>query len=315
MQKYEVVIIGSGPGGVSALIWCKRLGIHSLLLERSLVIGGQLHQIRNDIVDYPGLLLQHEDAPSGPKLAERLSWHMQSMGCTWETGVTVTSIHPAKNVLQTTNGPISFCYAIFATGSRDRRLGIPGEAEMINRGELYSTSGQLHLLKGKRVAIVGGGDRALEGALKVADVAASVLLIHHSDRFRARRDYLTSVKKNPIIQVIPFCEVARIRGEERVNAVDLSHIHSGQSETVEIDAVLIRIGVIPNSGLLEGIVELDNLGYVVTNRQGETSRSGIYAIGDLSTHPEFSSIANSMGQGMIAAKSISLSMYPGGARL
>ncbi|MBO8171794.1 MAG: NAD(P)/FAD-dependent oxidoreductase [Bacillaceae bacterium] len=311
MNHYQVVVIGSGPAGLSALIWCRRLGLTSILLEKSRELGGQLHRIYNEIIDYPGLLAGEKRA-DGRHLASLFQQHVHQLNCEYRTECEVLRVNPESAVIDSTCGRISFDYLIVATGARERQLGIPGEQEMIARNETYSTSNHLDRLRGRRIAVVGGGDRAFEGALNASRVAKEVFLFHRSDRFRAREALVRPVRSQPNITLMTFCELKKIHGKDRVTGVRYRDHRSGEVKDMEIDVVLIRIGVAPNSHLVKDYVKQTNEGRVVTDRYGRTSHPRIYAAGDVATSPSFSSIANSVGQGMVAAKSIALTLQSGG---
>ncbi|RKD22860.1 hypothetical protein BEP19_11520 [Ammoniphilus oxalaticus] len=304
-QSIEVVIIGGGPAGISAAIWCKRLGIDHLLLESETATGGQLHNIQNEIIDYPGMITNN-----GQQLQEKFHQHLLQLNCRFRLGTSVLSIDAANRCLTVKEGKrdpevIHFQYLIFATGAKPRRLRIPGETEMMQRGEIYSASKDGALFAHKRVAIIGGGDRAFEGALILAENGAEVSLIHRSDRFRARREYIQQVTKRDSIQLYPHCKIERIDGKSRVTGVTIVDAN-GKVNQLVVDGVFIRVGVEPNSGLLKGKVEMDQNQYILHNPKYQTSEPHIFAIGDVCTPADYTSISLAAGQGMIASKSISI---------
>lgn len=300
--RHDVVIIGGGPAGISALIWCHRLGLDALLVERRDRLGGQLEAIHNPIVDYPGL-----PAENGRALRDRLVAHVERLGCAYRCGVDVQACDVRAKRLATSAGELAARALIVATGARPRRLGVPGEAEMIARGEVYSATRDAHRFAGKRVAVVGGGDRALEGALLLAEAGARVTLIHRRDAYRARPEYLEPVLRHPNVTRLEHAVVTAILGEGRVEGVAVAlHRPDGRVEAriLEADAVFVRIGVEPNTDLVRGQVETNGDGTLRITAEGETSEPGVFAAGDVCTPPAFSSIALSVGQGMVAAKAI-----------
>ncbi|MBY0063478.1 NAD(P)/FAD-dependent oxidoreductase [Priestia aryabhattai] len=303
MQHVDVLIIGGGPAGISAAVWCKRLGVGCLLLEEQAQLGGQLFTIYNEIIDYPGI-----QAENGIEMQRKMVQHFIDMDCLYEVNTKVISIDERSKTVkirqQETEKEIGYTYLILATGSSQRKLGVPGEQQMIDRGEVYSASADGERLKGKRVALIGGGDRAFEGAHLLASQAKQVYLIHRSTHFKAREQYVEKVLSNPSVKVMTDIEVTAIHGKHHVTSIDLKSKNS-ESENLLVDAVLIRLGVAPNVELIKEKVTTTQSGLIVINEVHQSSNPSIYAIGDACTTPLFSSISSSAGQGAIVAKHVS----------
>jgi len=303
MQHVDVLIIGGGPAGISAAVWCKRLGVECLLLEEQAQLGGQLFTIYNEIIDYPGI-----QAENGIEMQRKMVQHFIDMGCLYEVNTKVISIDERSKTVkvkqQETEKEIGYTYLILATGSSQRKLGVPGEQQMIDRGEVYSASADGERLKGKRVALIGGGDRAFEGAHLLASKAKEVYLIHRSTHFKAREQYVEKVLSAPGIKVITDTEVTAIHGKHHVTSIDLKSKNS-ECENLSVDAVLIRLGIAPNVELIKEKVTTTQSGLIVINEVHQSSNPAIYAIGDACTTPLFSSISSSAGQGAIVAKQLS----------
>ena len=303
MQHVDVLIIGGGPAGISAAVWCKRLGVECLLLEEQAQLGGQLFTIYNEIIDYPGI-----QAENGIEMQRKMVQHFIDMDCLYEANTKVISIDERSKTVkvkqQETEKEIGYTYLILATGSSQRRLGVPGEQQMIDRGEVYSASADGERLKGKRVALIGGGDRAFEGAHLLASKAKQVYLIHRSTHFKAREQYVEKVLSNPSVKVMTDTEVTAIHGKNHVTSVDLKSKNS-ECQNLSVDAVLIRLGVAPNVELIKEKVTTTQSGLIVINEVHQSSNPSIYAIGDACTTPLFSSISSSAGQGAIVAKHVS----------
>ncbi|MCM3307000.1 NAD(P)/FAD-dependent oxidoreductase [Priestia megaterium] len=303
MQHVDVLIIGGGPAGISAAVWCKRLGVECLLLEEQAQLGGQLFTIYNEIIDYPGI-----QAENGIEMQRKMVQHFIDMDCLYEANTKVISIDERSKTVkvkqQETEKEIGYTYLILATGSSQRRLGVPGEQQMIDRGEVYSASADGERLKGKRVALIGGGDRAFEGAHLLAPKAKEVYLIHRSTHFKAREQYVEKVLSNPGVKVMTDTEVTAIHGKHHVTSIDLKSKHT-ECENLFVDAVLIRLGVAPNVELIKEKVTTTQSGLIVINEVHQSSNPYIYAIGDACTTPLFSSISSSAGQGAIVAKHLS----------
>lgn len=303
MQHVDVLIIGGGPAGISAAVWCKRLGVECLLLEEQAQLGGQLFTIYNEIIDYPGI-----QAENGIEMQRKMVQHFIDMDCLYEANTKVISIDERSKTVkvkqQETEKEIGYTYLILATGSSQRKLGVPGEQQMINRGEVYSASADGERLKGKKVALIGGGDRAFEGAHLLASQAKEVYLIHRSTHFKAREQYVEKVLSNPAIKVITDTEVTAIHGKHHVTSIDLKSKNI-ECKNLSVDAVLIRLGVAPNVELIKEKVTTTQSGLIVINEVHQSSNPAIYAIGDACTTPLFSSISSSAGQGAIVAKHVS----------
>lgn len=303
MQHVDVLIIGGGPAGISAAVWCKRLGVECLLLEEQAQLGGQLFMIYNEIIDYPGI-----QAENGIEMQRKMVQHFIDMDCLYEANTKVISIDERSKTVkvkqQETEKEIGYTYLILATGSSQRKLRVPGEQQMMDRGEVYSASADGKRLKGKRVALIGGGDRAFEGAHLLASQAKQVYLIHRSTHFKAREQYVEKVLSNPGVKVMTDTEVTAIHGKHHVTSIDLKS-KSNECKNLSVDAVLIRLGVAPNVELIKEKVTTTQSGLIVINEVHQSSNPAIYAIGDACTTPLFSSISSSAGQGAIVAKHLS----------
>ncbi|MED4230099.1 NAD(P)/FAD-dependent oxidoreductase [Priestia megaterium] len=303
MQHVDVLIIGGGPAGISAAVWCKRLGVDCLLLEEQAQLGGQLFTIYNEIIDYPGI-----QAENGIEMQRKMVQHFIDMGCLYEVNTKVISIDERSKTVkvkqQETEKEIGYTYLILATGSSQRKLGVPGEQQMIDRGEVYSASADGERLKGKRVALIGGGDRAFEGAHLLASQAKQIYLIHRSTHFKAREQYVEKVLSDPGVKVMTDTEVTAIHGKHHVTSIDLKSKNS-ECKNLSVDAVLIRLGIAPNVELIKEKVTTTQSGLIVINEVHQSSDPSIYAIGDACTTPLFSSISSSAGQGAIVAKYVS----------
>lgn len=286
---------------MASLIWCERLGLSAILLEQGKHLGGQLLRAKNRIIDYPGLY-----GLDGRMFASQWTEHVQHVKGAYELNAPVSHVDFEAKTVSTPYFSLSFTYLICATGARERRLGIPGEAEMAGRGEVYSTSGNQEKFKGKKVLIVGGGDRAFEGALKVADQAEAVKIIHRRDGFRARKTFTEPAFRHPNIAIHPFSHLCKITGDKSVRQAEIEDRRRQMKWEWPADIILIRIGIEPNSALFDGKVALKEGGYVETDAHGRTSLPNVYAVGDVVNVPEFSSIAHASGQAMAAVKAISL---------
>jgi len=296
MAEKDVVIIGGGPAGMAAAIWCADLGLSHCLLEKDGATGGQLHKIYNPIPNYPG-----EKTIAARDLAEKFAGHATALGGEMRTRAHVVSLDERSLMVGLDSGERLQAKAIvLATGVRRRRLGLPGETELV--GVLESGAKQAAEVANARVAIVGGGDAAFENALILAKYASEVTVIHHSDKFRARREFFDPVSRDPKIKIIKASVVKELVGEEG-KLKDIVLDGKNGTQRIAADFLLVRIGVAPNSELLKDPVKLDGKGYVIIDANCETNVEMLFAIGDVAS-PLSPTIATAVGQAATAIKVI-----------
>ena len=292
----DVVIIGGGPAGMAAAIWCADLGLSNIVLERDDSTGGQLKKIFQPVRNYPGI--REIDSR---KLADEFAEQAKALGGDLRIDSSVASIDPEALRVELASGDwIKAKAVVLATGVRRRRLDLPGETEL--SGVLESGAKQAAETTNARVVVVGGGDAAFENALILAKFASEVTLVHHSSHFRARAEFLEPVRQNPKIKIIENAVVTDLFGSEgKLQAVGLEDPTGVQR--IETDFLLVRTGVMPNSELVEGSVTRDAKGYVIIDANCETSASMIFAIGDVAA-PAAPTIATAVGHAAISIKVI-----------
>ena len=297
IQK-DVAIIGAGPAGLSALLWCADLGLDAAIVEQRPEPGGQLLAIHSPITNCLGLETQN-----GREMRDLFVKHAGSLLTPQFIGTAADSIDVHSKEIQLSDGrTIRSAAIILAAGVRRRRLGTEGETEFQGKGILESGAKEKELVKGKRVVIVGGGDAALENAVILGDVADQVTVIHRRGSFRARQEFIDAAESRPNISFLMNAKVSKISGS---NAVEYVEVIAADGRTISIhtDAVLIRIGVEPNSDLVRSSLRVDAGGYVMVDSQCRTSVPGIFAIGDVA-EPDSPTISTAVGMGATAAKSI-----------
>ena len=296
--KFDVIIVGGGPAGMSASLWCAELGLSSLAIEREDRFGGQLSHIFNPVDNYLGL-----SASNGDSIREEFERSLIGRKFTRMVGVEVTDLDPERMAVTVADGnEYSACALILSTGVRRRRLNVPGETEFEGKGILSSGSRDPASVAGQRVVVVGGGDAAAENALILAQYARRVTLVHRRGKLTARSEFL---KRLDLVQNIDLSfdsVVENIRGTDRLAAVEIRNVATGEIRTMETDFLVVRIGVQPNSELVKGKIELDGRGYALVDSQCRTKVPGIYAIGDVA-NPASPTIATAAGMGATAAKS------------
>lgn len=298
-RAVDVVVIGGGPGGMSAAFWCSELGLTAVLVERETSLGGQLLKTFNPIDNYLGVA-----ARDGREMASLFNSTIARSGFDRLAGTEIIELDvESRTVLAADGTRISWRALIIATGVRRRRLGVRGESEFRGRGVIESGAGERDRLKGKSVLIVGGGDAALENAVILSEVASSVKVVFRRSEPTARREFSDVAAARENVEYFPETIVEEITGDTNVTGVRLRNLSHGDVSTQPTDAVLIRIGVEPNSEIVRATLEVDDESYVKVNARGETSLKGIYAVGDVA-HPEAPTISTATGTAAIAAKSI-----------
>lgn len=301
MTNYDVIIIGGGPAGMSGLLWCNSLGLQAVLLEQANELGGQLLQMFHRVIDYPGLI-----TGSGRELRDHFQAQLNELQLNYRTGCKLEEINLRDHTLHCNGEILSSRVMILATGARKRRLGIPGEDRFtIQGGVSFSATRDHGLYAGKKVCVIGGGDSAVENSLVLSRVCPHVTLIHRSDQFRARPEWLEQARETPNITFLTGFEARAIEGGEHVERLVIEDIHSHKQQTIEAEGVFIRAGIAPNTESFREQIELDEAGYIKTNRRQQTSIEGVYAAGDV-CKPVCLSVATATGQGAVAAKTAAL---------
>lgn len=298
---WDLVIVGAGMAGLSTAIWARRLGMTAVVLEQAPQAGGQLTAIGGRIFDYPGL-----DLPQGSALTERLLQQAADWGVAVQLDQPVMRVAAHRLACMTPSGAVAGRSLVVATGLRSRRLEIDGEEELHRGRWIRRPSHDLPWFAGRRVAVIGGGDRAVENALMLAPVAKQVWLLTRGGGLRAREPFVAAMRAEPAIRHLPSTRVERCRvtGDHVVLALE----QDGQRSDLEADAVCVYIGNQPNTDLLEGQVALDEEGYVVTDRFGQSSLPGVYAVGDVCTQPPYQSLSTAGGQAMVVAKRVAMGL-------
>lgn len=301
--KFDVVIIGGGPAGMSAALWCADTGLSVILIERENDLGGQLGLIHNPIKNYIGL-----EAANGREIKEKFLRSLEGLNIVRSVGVAVENLDLEFKIATLSDGrTFAGKSLILATGVRRRRLGVSGETEFQGRGILSSGVGEKTTAIGKNVVIVGGGDAALENALLLSEVASQVTVVHRRNQFSARREFVDEAHRRPKIRLLTESYLTSIDGVEQLTSVKISSGSDDTESTIATDLLLIRIGVIPNTELFAGKLKLDERHYVLVDSQGATSVPGVFAVGDVA-HPSSPTISTATGSAATAVKSILYSL-------
>ena len=297
MSKYEVIIIGGGPAGLTTGLYTSRAGLKTLLIERG-IFGGQIVNARQ-VDNYPGF----PEGISGFELASLM--HEQAIKYGLETvNATVTAIKPEGNYSIITNeGNFEAEAVIIAAGSEYRKLEVPGEEELLGRGVSYCATCDGFLFRNLDVAVVGGGDTAITDALELSEHASKVYIIHRRDQLRAgqvlQQQALARTKLEPVWNTV----VEGIIGDNKVSGLSLRNVKTGEITKLEVAGVFVAIGFEPNSQSFVDIIELDKNGLIKTDELMATSAPGIFAVGDIrKSSPR--QVAGAVGDGATAALSV-----------
>ncbi len=276
-QLYDLIIVGGGPGGMSAGIYAMRAALNTVLVEKG-APGGQVN-LSDEVENYPGF-----EHISGAELSMKFAAHARAYGIA-EQSEEVTAIEPglAHHTVKLASGAQLKAHAvIIATGGSPRKLDIPGEDELYGKGVSYCAVCDGFFFRGKEVIVVGGGDSACEEALYLAKLASRVYLVHRRDALRASMILQQRVKEDCNIEILWNTVVTKIdSGDDGVSGVTLQDTRTEEQRSMPIDGVFIFIGFVPNNQLVPAGTRMNADGFVVTDSKCETNTPGVYAIGDL----------------------------------
>jgi thioredoxin reductase (NADPH) len=294
-KNYQVVVIGGGPAGLTAGLYCARSRLNSLLIEKG-IIGGQITNAEH-VENYPGF----PQGISGIKLGQLI--HEQATKHGLETLLAeATKAVPGRrhNLVSTSEGDFVAESIIIASGSQFRKLGVPGEDEFVGRGVSYCATCDGPLFKGKTVAVAGGGDAAITEALYLSRFASSVKVIHRRSQLRASKILQEKAVADPKIEFIWDSVVTQIEGDGVVKQLRLKNTKDAKISILELAGVFVAIGSEPNSAQWQGFLPLDEGGYIITNEMMETQIPGIFAAGDI-RHNSARQAITATGDGATAA--------------
>lgn len=299
MQKERVIIIGSGPAGLSAALYAARAQLNPLVIAGTL-IGGQI-ALTYEIENYPGFY-SADKTPTGPELVEVMQAQAEHFGArlVYDEAVAVDFSHGAPFTVKTYGEEYEADSVIITVGASPRHLNVPGEEEFIGRGVSYCGTCDGFFFRDKDVVVVGGGDSAIEEGIFLTRFANKVEVVHRRDELRAGPALERRAFANEKISFVWDTVIDEIMGNGTVNAVKVTDRKSGEQRTVPTDGVFIFIGHYPNSEFLKGQVAMDEHGYVITDELMRTSVPGVFAAGEIQD-PIYRQVATSVGQGAAAA--------------
>lgn len=272
---YDIVIIGSGPAGMSAAIYAQRAGLKAVVVEKECLGTGKIAEsLRVD--NYPGLF-----GENGYDLGEKFRTHAENLGAEFIEGEIIKIVRSNGGyTLQLDNDKaLTAKTIIYAAGTQCRRLGVVGEQELLGRGVSYCAVCDGAFYKNKVVAVIGGGDTALGDAVLLSGLAKKVYLIHRRGEFRANKALQNKVSGIKNIVPVLNAAVQKINGKDHVEAVAI--LQNGVEKALPVDGVFVAIGSTPNSALVKELLDVDENGYIVADETGVTSADGIFAAGDV----------------------------------
>lgn len=274
----DVIIIGAGPGGMSAAIYAKRAGLDSILIEASYVSGGQIVQT-SEVDNYPGL-----PGVGGMELANKFKEHAESMSVSFvRAEVTSIDVTGAIKTVITKDGSYKTKSIIIAMGAQHRTLGITGEGEFTGMGVSYCATCDGAFFRDKTTAVIGGGDVAVEEAIFLSRICKQVYLVHRRDELRAAKALQDKMFALDNVEVLWNQVPEEITGDGQVETIVLKDVKTQMGQEINVDGIFVAVGMNPNTAILENIVELDKSGYVKAGEDCRTNVAGIYAVGDIRT--------------------------------
>ena len=289
---YDVIIIGAGPAGLTASIYAKRANKKVLVLE-AISYGGKIINAEK-IENYPAI-----SNISGYDFATNLYNQVKSLGVEikYETVLSIINSEDKKEVITKDNKYISKTI-IIASGTHNRKLNLKNENNLIGRGISYCATCDGNLYRNKVVAVVGGGNTALEDAIYLSNIVNSVYLIHRKEKLDSIELYTDKIKDIDNIKLLLNSNIITINGEDKLDSITISH--DEQEETIKIDGLFVAIGRIPNNNIFKDLVDLDKDGYIISDDKCHTKTPGIYVAGD-TRKKELKQLVTATADGAIAA--------------
>lgn len=294
-KHVKVLVLGAGPAGLAAALYAARAELEPVVLT-GMQLGGQA-ALTHTIENYPGF----PEGVGGAQLGELFQKQAENFGAKVEFDMAHEvdlSQRPYK--VTTDSGEYKADTLILTTGANPTHLNVPGEVELTGRGVSYCATCDGWFFKDKIVAIVGGGDSALEEALFITRYASSVTVIHRRDEFRASPVLQKRAKEHPKMNFILDTVVTEVVGTDKIDTLKLKNVKTGAESTFDTDGLFIFIGHVPNTQMFKGQLDMSDLGYVIVNDKMETSVEGVYAAGEIAD-PHFRQVITSAGMGAAAA--------------
>ena len=296
-QQYDVIIIGGGPAGLSAGLYTARANLNSLLIEKG-ELGGQLSWVKR-IENYPGF----PDGISGSELTNLMASQALRFGLKTETANVIDiAIYSDTKIVKTDVKNFKTRSLIITTGISKKRQSIDGEEKFQGMGVSYCATCDGPFFKDAVVAIVGGGDEALEEAIFLTRYAKEIKIIHSHERLSAREELQKIAKEKDNIKFLLNCAITRIAGKDKVELIEAMDLNTGNTCQIPVGGVFLYIGTRPAKDFLSQLLELDEHGYIITDEEMKTSVEGVFAAGDV-RNKIVRQVATAVGDGVTAATS------------
>lgn len=275
---YDIIIIGSGPAGLSAAIYAQRACLDTIVIEKNGISGGQVLNTW-EVDNYPGF-----PGVTGFELSRQFREHANKLGArvVQDEVVQVELSGNVKKVVCEEETYEARC-VILASGAHHRTLEVPGEEELRGAGVSYCATCDGAFFRGRTVAVVGGGDAALEDAIFLARMCEKVYIVHRRDKLRGAKRLQERLQALENIEFVWNSETVAIEGNAQVEALRLRQTKTGEEKRLDVDGVFIAVGIAPESELYAGQLELDEQGYIRADESGQTSVPGVFAAGDVRT--------------------------------
>ena len=295
MKEYEVIVIGGGPGGLTAGMYSARSELKTLCLEKMMMPGGQIANTEL-VEDYPGF-----ESIKGAELAKKMEDHARKFGLNIETeNINKIKLDGRYKIIEGDYETYKAKAVIIATGGKPRLLDVPGEKEYTGRGVSYCAICDGAFFKGQVIAVAGGGDAAVEEGMYLTQFGSKVYIIHRRDELRAQKVIQKRAFNNDKIEFIWDTVVTKVNGGDTIESIDLKNVKNGDVTTMEVGALFPFIGFTPNSDLFDFEIKKDEGGYIITDSHMQTNVEGLFAIGDVRKQL-CKQITNAVGDGTTAA--------------
>ena len=277
-ELYDLAILGAGPAGISAAIYAARARLNTIWLEKRYAQGGQIIDTY-EVDNYPGM-----PGVNGLELGEAMAAHAEKLGLEPKTEGVLSIIKEDGNyLLKTKKNEYRARTVIIASGAVHRTLDIPGEQELSGMGVSYCATCDGAFFKDQTVAVVGGGNVAVEDAIFLARVCKKVYVVHRRNELRADRILQERLFACENVEMIWDTVAESIEGTENVQALNLKNVQTGETRRLELDGVFIAVGIVPNSERFGSLIKMDASGYIIAGEDGVTGTPGIFAAGDVRT--------------------------------